>query len=157
MFSWPRVWRRVGAIFLLLACSPTQPVRSSPLFRHVITDAGEIRLGEVLPWAEATDRGASDAIVSGGRSGARMVGVTRGTNGVVREITTNYPQQADFAALVAGYSAAFGPPAAHRRPLGAESAEVVIWTDSATRFELTRDPRRSVSTVYSRLSDRADR
>jgi hypothetical protein len=36
---------------------------------------------------------------------------------------------------------------------GAQSVSVP-WRDARTTFELVRDPRRSVSTVYGRLSDR---
>ncbi len=31
--------------------------------------------------------------------------------------------------------------------------ERVVWQHDETRFDLTRDPKRSVSTVYSRLGD----
>jgi len=148
----------MAALLLLLACGPAKPVRSRPLFRHVITDAGEIWLGKALPLPAATDADPAWVIMSSEGDGTQRVGVTRAADGVVREIITNYPQRADFATLVTGYSAAFGPPAAHhRRPLGPESAEVVTWADTATKFELTRDPRRSVSTIFSRLSDRSER
>jgi hypothetical protein len=147
----------MGAALLLLACGPAEPTHSRPLFRHVITDAREIRLGDTLSSTGGVDRGAGDATASGGQGGTQMIGVIRGADGAVQEIVSNYPQTADFAALVAGYSAALGPPVAHRKPLMAESAEVVTWADTATRFELVRDPRRSVSTVYTRLSDRRNR
>jgi hypothetical protein len=68
-------------------------------------------------------------------------------------VVVNYPQSADFSALLAEYSERLGPPVQHERPSDAEAAERVVWQDSQTRFELTRDPKRSVSTIYSRLTD----
>lgn len=68
-------------------------------------------------------------------------------------VVFNYPQSADFSALVAEYSKRLGPPVLHEKPSDAEAAERVVWRDRETRFELTRDPKRSVSTIYSRLSD----
>jgi hypothetical protein len=68
-------------------------------------------------------------------------------------VVFNYPQTASFSALVAEYSERLGPPVQHEKPSDSEAAERVVWQDSQTRFELTRDPKRSVSTIYSRLSD----
>jgi len=56
-------------------------------------------------------------------------------------------------AILAEYAGRLGPPVLHEKPSDAEGAERVVWQDSRTRFELTRDPKGSVSTVYSRLSD----
>lgn len=68
-------------------------------------------------------------------------------------VVFNYPQSADFSALVAEYSERLGPPVQHEKPSDAEAAERVVWQGTETRFELTRDPKRSVSTIYSRRSD----
>jgi hypothetical protein len=67
-------------------------------------------------------------------------------------IVFNYPQSADFSALVAEYSERLGPPVQHEKRSDVEAAERVVWQDAETRFELTRDPKRSVSTIYSRRS-----
>ena len=70
-----------------------------------------------------------------------------------RVVVFNYPQSADFSALVAEHSKRLGPPVRHDQASDAEAAERVVWQDTKTRFELIRDPKRSVSTIYSRLSD----
>ena len=53
------------------------------------------------------------------------------------------------------YRGRFGDPARHDRPADPELPEIFAWEDNRTRFELVRDPRRSVSTVCAVLSDRA--
>jgi hypothetical protein len=127
------------------------------VFRHLGTARGEIRLGSVLDrtWHSPSEPAA--AIVSlprGMVTGAQSVSVRRDAAGRVREIMLNYEQSTDFQAQVAHYRRELGPPAVHDRPAGPEAAERVTWRDARTTFELVRDPRRSVSTVYGRLSDR---
>jgi hypothetical protein len=153
-----RSMRPLAALLLLLACGPKETKPGSPLFRHVTTARGEIRLGEVwdAAWVPGLDPGALViALPPGTFGGAQAIRVTRGPDRVVREIMFDYDQGTDFAAQVADYEASLGPPTVHRAPADSDSAEVVRWTDAVTSFELIRDPRRSVSTVYSRLMDRA--
>jgi hypothetical protein len=152
-----RSLRPLATLLLLLACGP-EPKPGSPLFRHVTTARGEIRLGEVwdATWVPGIDPGALViALPSGTFGGAQAIRVTRGPDRVVRELTFDYDQGTDFAAQLAEYEVSLGPPTVHRAPADPESAEVVTWTDAVTSFELIRDPRRSASTVYSRLMDRA--
>jgi hypothetical protein len=66
----------------------------------------------------------------------------------------DYPQEADFPAMQQEYTRLFGPPSKHERSDSAER-ERLVWQDTLTVLELVRDPRRSVSTVYARLIDRA--
>jgi hypothetical protein len=153
-----RSLRPLAALLLQLACAPDESTPQGPLFRHLTTARGEIRLGEVwdASWVSGIDPGAPViALPPGTFGGAQGIRVTRGPDRVVREIMVDYDQGTDFAAQVAEYQASLGPPAMHRAHPDAESAEVVTWTDAATSFELVRDPRRSASTVYSRLTDRA--
>jgi hypothetical protein len=127
------------------------------VFRHLGTTRGEIRLGSALGHAWLSRSESAPAIVSlprGVVTGAQSVSVWRDADGRVREIMLNYEQSTDFQAQVARYRRELGPPARHDRPAGPEGAERVAWRDARTTFELVRDPRRSVSTVYGRLSDR---
>jgi hypothetical protein len=140
-----------------IACvTPEAPNPKQPVFRQVTTRVSTIRLGE--RWNSEAVPGArsSDTVVSlpaGSFPGAQSVRVHRTPQGVVTMVMCDYQQSADFSAMQAGYSERLGPPVEHEKPSNAEAAERVVWQDKETRFELTRDPKRSVSTVYSRLSD----
>ena len=126
------------------------------MFRHLGTARGEIHLGAPLDRVWLPPSEPSVAIVSlprGVGAGAQSVSVRRDADGRVREIMLNYEQSTDFQAQVARYRRELGPPARHDRPADPEAAERVAWRDARTTFELVRDPRRSVSTVYGRLSD----
>jgi hypothetical protein len=148
----------VGAVLLAgLACTPDDPSAARPVFRHLDTTRGEIRLGSALGPTWLSPSAPAAAIVSlprGVVTGAQSVSVRRDADGRVREIMLNYEQTTDFPAQVARYRGELGPPFMHDRPAGPEAAERVAWRDARTTFELVRDPRRSVSTVYARLSDR---
>jgi hypothetical protein len=72
----------------------------------------------------------------------------------VQEIMIDYEQSTSFGAPLAGYRRSLGPPAFHVQHPDPERAERIGWRDDRTSFELVRDPRRSVSTVYARLTDR---
>ena len=142
-----------------LACTPGEHLEARPVFRHLGTTRGDIRLGAPLDsvWLRGS-REASDVVSlpSGSVPGAQSVSVTRGGDARVREIMLNYEQATDFAAQVAGYRRSLGPPASHLRPADPEGAERIVWRDSHTSFELVRDPRRSASTIYGRLADRTE-
>jgi hypothetical protein len=127
-----------------------------PVFRHLDTARGEIRLGSALDRAWLAPGEPAAAIVSLPRglvAGAQSASVRRDAAGRVREIMLNYEQSTDFQAEIARYRRELGPPAVHHCPADPEAAERVAWRDARTTFELVRDPRRSVSTVYGRLSD----
>jgi hypothetical protein len=126
------------------------------VLRHITTDRGHLRLGAPLDsvWLSGSQAG-SDAIslLPGAVAGAQAVRVIRGADGVVREIVLDYEQVTDLRAHVAQYRRRLGPPTSHHRPVGQEDAERVVWRDEATSFTLIRDPRRSASTMYGRLTD----
>jgi hypothetical protein len=127
------------------------------VFRHLSTTRGEIYLGAVLDpiWVHEAERGTEHvALPRGTVAGAQSALVSRNAQGRVREIMLNYDQATDFDAHVARYRRSLGPPASHMRPAHPEGAERIIWRDARTSFELVRDPRRSVSTIYGRLTDR---
>jgi hypothetical protein len=143
----------------LIACAPDvdQPGTKRPIFRHFNTEVSSIRLGdhwtaEEVPGAEASETVV--ALPSGTFEKAQAVRVHRSPTGVVSSIMFDYPQQADFHAMQQEYTRLFGPPAEHQRPGNVEGPERLVWMDSLTLFELVRDPRRSVSTIYTRLTDR---
>ncbi len=140
-----------------IACPTTHPPNSrQPVFREVTTGAGTIRLGEIWHPEMVAGAKSSDTVVAlppGSFAGASAVLVHRTPRGVVAMVMFNYPQSADFSVLRAEYAEQIGPPVQHEKPDDPEAAERVVWQDSETRFELTRDPKRSVSTIYSRLSD----
>ena len=91
---------------------------------------------------------------SGTIAGAQAVRVTRGRDGIVRQITLDHERATGFASLVARHRRTLGSPVSHHRPGNPEDAERITWKDESTSFELIRDPRRSVSTIYGRLIDR---
>jgi hypothetical protein len=132
-------------IFAAASCG-----RSEPVFREVAAISGPIRLGAI--WEAPGDTLVS--LPAGSIPGTGPVAVRRTPGGVVRSIWVNYPQSADFDRMARGYRGRFGPPVRHVRPADPESREVLAWEDADTRFELVRDPRRSVSTVYGVLSDK---
>jgi len=143
----------------IAACAPSseQPGSTRPIFRHFNTEVSSIRLGE--PWTAAEVPGAepSDTVValpSGTFERAQAVRVHRSPSGVVSSIMFDYPQDADFHAMQDEYTRLFGPPARHEQARNAEARERLVWADSLTLFELVRDPRRSVATIYTRLTDR---
>jgi hypothetical protein len=142
----------------LVACgSSDRPGTTRPIFRHFNTEVSSIRLGEHWTAEEVAGAEPSDTVValpSGTFEKAQGVRVHRTPTGVVSSIMFDYPQHADFHAMQEEYTRLFGPPAEHERPKNAEARERLVWADSLTRFELVRDPRRSVSTLYTRLTDR---
>lgn len=157
---------KTANVYLLLgtlaACAPApdQPDTARPLFRHFNTEVSSIRLGE--PWSAEEVPGAetSDTVValpSGTFERAQAVRVHRSTTGVVTSIMFDYPQEADFQTMQQEYTRLFGPPAEHERSDRQEARERLVWRDSLTVFELVRDPKRSASTIYTRLADRSDR
>lgn len=150
-------------VLLLLAAgagcrpAPDQPGAARPIFRHVNTEMSTLQLGqswtaEEVPGAEPGDTVV--ALPSGTFERAQAVRVHRTPAGVVSSIMFDYPQAADFQAMHTEYRQLLGPPKEHERPRKADARERLVWEDSLTRFELVRDPRRSTSTVYTRLSDR---
>jgi hypothetical protein len=150
--------------FLLLAtlaaCAPAsdQPAAPRSIFRHFNTEVSSIRLGE--PWTAEEVPGAEPndpvvALPSGTFERAQAVRVHRSPAGIVSSIMFDYPQEADFGAMQQEYMRLFGPPAEHERSEKAEARERLVWRDSLTLFELVRDPRRSASTIYTRLTDRS--
>lgn len=152
-----------GGLYLVLAalaaCAPAsdQPVARRPIFRHFNTEVSSIRLGEPwnaeeVPGAEPTD--SVVALPSGTFERAQAVRVHRDPGGIVSSIMFDYPQEADFHAMQEEYTRLFGEPATREQSKNAEARERVVWQDSLTVFELVRDPRRSVSTIYTRLTDR---
>jgi hypothetical protein len=153
--------RAIACLLLtaLIACAPAsdQPGTTQPIFRHFNTEVSSIRLGdrwtaEEVPGAEPSDTVV--ALPSGTFEKAQAVRVHRSPAGVVSSIMFDYPQDADFDAMREEYTRLFGPPAEHERSGNAEARERLVWVDSLTLFELVRDPRRSVSTIYTRLIDR---
>jgi hypothetical protein len=152
-----------ASLYLLLAalaaCAPAsdQPVATRPILRHFNTEVSSIRLGE--PWTAEEVPGAEPgdtvvALPSGTFERAQAVRVHRTPAGVVSSIMFDYPQLADFQAMQQEYTRLYGPPSTHEQPAKPEARERLIWQDSLTLFELVRDPRRSVSTIYARLIDR---
>jgi hypothetical protein len=142
----------------LIGCAPSsdQPATTRPIFRHFNTEVSSIRLGEHWTAEEVAGAEASDTVValpSGTFEKAQAVRVHRSPAGVVSSIMFDYPQDADFHAMQEEYTRVLGSPAEHERPRNAEARERLVWRDSLTLFELVRDPRRSVSTIYTRLID----
>ena len=143
----------------LVACAPAsdRPGTTRPIFRHFNTEVSSIRLGEHWTAEEVPGADAGDTVValpSGTFERAQAVRVHRTPAGVVSSIMFDYPQGADFQAMQQEYTRLFGPPATHDRSPKAEERERVVWQDSVTLFELVRDPSRSASTIYTRLTDR---
>jgi hypothetical protein len=152
-----------GSLYLLLAalaaCAPAsdQPVAIRPIFRHFNTEVSSIRLGEHWTAEEVAGAEPTDTVValpSGTFEKAQAVRVHRRPTGVVSSIMFDYPQEADFHAMQEEYTRLFGPPVEHEQSKNAEARERLVWADSLTLLELVRDPRRSVSTIYTRLTDR---
>jgi hypothetical protein len=153
---------KTGNLYLLLAwmaaCSPAsdQPA-TRPIFRHFNTEMSSIRLGE--PWTAEEVPGVEtgDTVVGlpGTFEKAQAVRVHRTPTGVVSSIMFDYPQQADYRQMQQEYTRLFGAPTEHERSDNPEARERLVWQDSLTLFELVREPRRSVSTIYARLIDRS--
>ncbi len=151
-----------SALVLLLlasgACGPDadQPATPRPIFRHFNTEVSNIQLGQSWTAEEVPGADLSDTVVAltpGTFERAQSVRVHRTPAGVVSSIMFDYPQTADFQAMQSEYSQLFGPPRQHQKPVNDEALERLVWQDSLTRFELVRDPKRSVGTVYTRLTD----
>jgi hypothetical protein len=154
---------RTGNFYLLLvalaACAPSsdQPA-ARPIFRHFNTEVSSIRLGEHWTAEEVPGADRGDTVValpSGTFERAQAVRVHRSPTGVVSSIMFDYPQDADFNAMQQEYTRLFGAPTEHERSAKPEVRERLVWQDSLTLFELVRDPRRSVSSIYTRLIDRS--
>jgi hypothetical protein len=146
-------------LVVLVACAPAsdQPA-TRPIFRHFNTEVSSIRLGEHWTAEEVPGADSGDAVValaSGTFERAQAVRVHRGPTGVVSSIMFDYPQGADFNAMQQEYTKLFGAPTEHERSDKSEARERLVWQDSLTMFELVRDPRRSASTIYTRLTDRS--
>jgi hypothetical protein len=147
---------------ILAACAPASDQRdtAAPIFRHFNTEVSSIRLGE--PWTAEEVAGVETgdtvvALQSGTFERAQAVRVHRSTTGVVTSIMFDYPQDADFQAMRQEYTRLFGPPAEHERSDNAQARERLVWRDSLSLFELVRDPGRSASTIYTKLTDRSGR
>ena len=154
---------KTGNFYLLLvalaACAPAsdQPA-VRPIFRHFNTEVSSIRLGEHWTAEEVPGADTGDTVValpSGTFERAQAVRVHRSPTGVVSSIMFDYPQDADFNAMQQEYTRLFGAPTEHERAEKPEARERLVWQDSLTLFELVRDPRRSVSSIYTRLIDRS--
>ena len=144
----------------LAACAPAcdQTAATRPIFRHFNTEVSSIRLGEHWTAEEVPGADRGDTVValpSGTFERAQAVRVHRSPTGVVSSIMFDYPQEADFTAMQQEYTRLFGAPTEHERSDNSEARERLVWQDSLTLFELVRDPRRSVSTIYTRLTDRS--
>jgi hypothetical protein len=154
---------KTGDFYLLLgalaACAPAsdQPA-ARPIFRHFNTEVSSIKLGEHWTAEEVPGADRGDTVValpSGTFERAQAVRVHRSPTGVVSSIMFDYPQDADFNAMQQEYTRLFGAPTEHERSAKPEVRERLVWQDSLTLFELVRDPRRSVSSIYTRLIDRS--
>ena len=152
------------SLYLLLAalaaCAPAsdRPAAKRPIFRHFNTEVSSIRLGEHWTAEEVPGADTGDTVValpSGTFERAQAVRVHRSPTGVVSSIMFDYPQEADFTAMQQEYTRLFGEPKEHEQSEKSEARERLVWQDSLTLFELVRDPRRSVSTIYTRLTDRS--
>ena len=146
-------------LVVLAACAPAsdQPA-TRPIFRHFNTEVSSIRLGEHWTAEEVPGADRGDTVValpSGTFERAQAVRVHRSPTGVVSSIMFDYPQDADFSAMQQEYTSLFGAPTKHERSDKSEARERLLWQDSLTLFELVRDPRRSVATIYTRLTDRS--
>ena len=150
--------------YLLLAavagCAPASDHTgaSRPIFRHFNTEVSSIKLGEHWTAEEVPGADSGDTVVAlpaGTFERAQAVRVHRTSTGVVSSIMFDYPQEADFQAMQEEYTRLFGPPARHEKSRKTEARERVVWQDSLTLFELVRDPTRSASTIYTRLTDRS--
>ena len=148
-------------VLLLLAsgaCAPAsdRPATPRPIFRHFNTEVSNIQLGQTWTAEEVPGADPGDTVVAltpGTFERAQSVRVHRTPAGVVSSIMFDYPQTADFQAMQSEYGRLFGPPRQHQKPVNDEELERLVWQDSLTRFELVRDPKRSVGTVYTRLTD----
>ncbi len=144
---------------LFAGCRPAdQPGAARPIFRHFNTEMSAIQLGQKWTAEEVPGAEPGDTVVglpAGTFESAQAVRVHRTPAGVVSSIMFDYPPSADFQAMQADYTQRLGPPIEHERPSNADAPERLVWQDSLTRLELIRDPARSASTVYSRLSDRS--
>ncbi len=156
---------RVRYLILLVLLVPSsgacrqdrnEPASPRAIFREIATEGSTIRLGERWSADEVPGATPADTVVglpAGTFGGAQAIRVHRTRAGIVTALMFDYPQTADFQRMRAEYTERLGPPVRHERPENAEAAERVVWQDGQTRFELTRDPKRSASTIYSRLSD----
>ncbi len=144
----------------LTACAQgsERPATTRPILRHFNTEVSSIRLGEQWSAEEVPGAEPSDTVValpSGTFERAQAVRVHRTSTGVVSSIMFDYPQAADFQTMQQEYTGLYGPPIKHERSAKPEARERLVWQDSLTLFELVRDPKRSVSTIYARLIDRS--
>ena len=155
---------RIRSLYLLVAvlaaCAPgsDRPGTARPILRHFNTEVSSIRLGEHWTAEEVPGVEPGDTVVAlppGTFERAQAVRVHRTPTGVVSSIMFDYPQQADFQAMQQEYTRLYGPPRKHERSDKPEARERLVWQDSLTLFEVVRDPRRSVSTIYARLTDRS--
>ncbi|MBA3445669.1 MAG: hypothetical protein H0T58_12570 [Gemmatimonadales bacterium] len=153
----------VGAMFIVLAvlpgCRPDadQPNATRPIFRHFNTELSTIQLGQLWTAEEVAGAEPGDTVVALPAETferAQAVRVHRTPAGVVSSIMFDYPQGTDFQAMQTEYRQLLGPPEHEGRRDG-NQPERMVWQDSLTRFELVRDPTRSASTIYTRLSDRS--
>ena len=151
---------RATTVLLLVAlsagCGPEQVPARRPIFRNFNTEVSTIQLGqrwtaEEVPGAEPGDT--VIALSPGTFERAQAVRVHRTPAGVVSSIMFDYPQTTDFQAMQAEYNQLLGPPKEHLKPARDDAPERLVWHDSITRFELVRDPKRSASTIYTRLTD----
>jgi len=141
---------------LSVGCGPEQTPEPRPIFRNFNTEVSTIHLGqrwtaEEVPGAELEDTVV--ALPPGTFERAQSVRVHRTPAGVVSSIMFDYPQTTNFQAMQAEYSRLLGPPKEHQKPPRDDAPERLVWHDSLTRFELVRDPKRSASTIYTRLTD----
>lgn len=154
--------KHASRLILLLAisvgCAPAsdQPGSARPIFRHFNTEVSTLQLGQSWTAEEVPGAERDDTVVAlpvGTFERAQAVRVHRTPGGVVSSIIFDYPQTADFSAMQSEYSSLLGPPREHDKPARDDAPERLVWQDSLTRFELVRDPKRSASTIYTRLSD----
>jgi hypothetical protein len=143
---------------ILMACGrgPDAPEAPRPIFRQFNTEMTSITLGQSWTAEEVAGAEVDDTVVAlpaGTFERAQAVRVHRTTEGVVSSIVFDYPQTTDFQAMQTEYTRLFGPPRMHERSGQADAPERLVWQDSLTLFELVRDPKRSASTVHTRLSD----
>ena len=143
---------------LFAGCRPSdRPGAARPIFRHYNTEMSTIQLGQKWTAEEVPGAEPGDTVVglpSGTFESAQAIRVHRTPDAVVSSIMFDYPESADFDAMQTDYSKRLGPPAEHERPRNPDTRERLVWQDSLTRLELVRDPARSASTIYIRLSDR---
>jgi hypothetical protein len=139
---------------LAAGCSPSSPAQSESgvIFRYIQIGGGVIQLGHPLPSAVPTPAAGDTVVALPAQQigGAEAIRVHLTPEGLVRGLWFEYAAGADYEAMTAEYTDMLGKPRLEAFGVGQRA----IWEDAQTRFELTRDPERSASTVYSVLSDR---